>query len=114
MQCSGREAFAGRDGLAVRRRSADKVFRSGWMYKEGSLVRNWKRRLFILYGSSIEYYEKVRARALSSRKLSSSTRAPRQGTDDKPKGTIKLDTCTISPVQNRASQSPPTPRAPVV
>jgi len=29
------------------------------MFKEGSVVRNWKRRLFILYGSSIEYYAKA-------------------------------------------------------
>jgi len=59
----------------------DKIFRSGWMYKEGGLVRSWKRRLFILYSNSIEYYTSV--------------------TDESPKGVITLDTCTISPVQSR-------------
>jgi Ran GTPase-activating protein (RanGAP) involved in mRNA processing and transport len=65
----------------------DKIFRIGWMYKEGSLVKNWKRRLFVLYSSSIEYYAKP--------------------TDSSPKGTIKLDTCKISAVQNRAGVEKP-------
>ncbi len=58
-----------------------KVFKVGWMFKEGSTIRNWKRRFFVLYGDRIEYFKGPHA--------------------DKPKGSIELQTCTISPVQKR-------------
>lgn len=64
-----------------------KVFRVGWMWKEGGVVKSWKRRLFVLYESEIEYY----ARA----------------TDEKPKGVISLQNCTVSPVENRAGVTKP-------
>ncbi|OHT14359.1 AGC family protein kinase [Tritrichomonas foetus] len=38
--------------------SAELVKRSGWMTKQGGVVKNWKKRWFVLRGKELAYYEK--------------------------------------------------------
>ncbi|KAJ0393412.1 hypothetical protein P43SY_005989 [Pythium insidiosum] len=30
---------------------------AGWIYKQGSLVKNWKRRFMVLRGKQLTYYD---------------------------------------------------------
>jgi hypothetical protein len=37
---------------------ASRIVRSGWLYKKGALVQNWKRRYFVLRESkTLAYFE---------------------------------------------------------
>eukprot|EP00455_Lapot_gusevi_P003117 TRINITY_DN11291_c0_g1_i2.p1 TRINITY_DN11291_c0_g1~~TRINITY_DN11291_c0_g1_i2.p1 ORF type:complete len:479 (-),score=81.73 TRINITY_DN11291_c0_g1_i2:116-1552(-) len=63
-------------------KSVNRISKQGWVYKEGSVVRNWKKRWFVLWDDRIDYYSRRE--------------------DAEPKGTIQLETCEISPVMARA------------
>jgi hypothetical protein len=61
---------------------SERVYYSGWVYKEGNFVTNWKRRFFVLHRSFIRYYVKP--------------------TDASPKGEFELGSASVvSPYQMR-------------
>lgn len=33
------------------------VEKAGWLEKEGAMVKNWKKRWFVLQGNSLHYYK---------------------------------------------------------
>lgn len=45
---------------AGRKMSLEDADHAGWVYKQGSLVRNWKKRFMVLHGRQLTYYDTAR------------------------------------------------------
>eukprot|EP00981_Chlorochromonas_danica_P006171 scaffold1302_cov165-Ochromonas_danica.AAC.5 len=66
--------------------------KQGWLKKQGHVVKNWKRRFFILSQGLLNYYE--------------NNGQDTNGLPEIPKGSIKLSSCTVSIVVNDEYNKP--------
>lgn len=75
----GGSTLASRASELEKKLSETAVFadKAGWLYKEGRVRKTWKRRWFVLHGSTLSYFK-----------------SPDKN-DQKPKGTISLETCVL-------------------